>query len=413
MPIERIMIVDEVEANMLFFNVVLTALGYKNVVTAANGEIALREAKKQNIQLVISAWEMSIMPGTTMIQRMKSDRRKYVPYLLYSKRMTEQDIALTRDLGLGDILTMPLDRAKATTAIEALIERENTLPKEEVLLRKIEVYLAEGKPNDALQLVDAKLKLPPYSMRCNCLLGQIWTITGQLAKAEECLKAALAEDPNHFESASALANVYSRTGRHELAIGQLQSMSQKSPKNISVMVNLGSAYVEADRPEDAKKTFAAVGSIDPDFAPLKDEQGKLAFKEGDLSLAAQLLAETQNGDGLARHFNNMAIALTHRQSFEQAIATYENAIKLLNNKAKTHALRYNLGLALAKKGELLRAFTELVASYKGDPSFDKAYAALARVSKQMTEQGIAFDKNLVREVNQLRAQQKPPVPLAS
>ncbi|MCX6110005.1 MAG: hypothetical protein NTZ90_10435, partial [Proteobacteria bacterium] len=154
-------------------------------------------------------------------------------------------------------------------------------------------------------------------------------------------------------------------------------------------------------------------SIDPVFSPLKDEQGKLAFKEGDLSLAAQLLAETQNGDGLARHFNNMAIGLTHRQSFEQAIATYENAIKLLNNKAKTHALRYNLGLALAKKGELLRAFTELVASYKGDPSFDKAYAALARVSKQMTEQGIAFDKNLVREVNQLRAQQKPPVPLAS
>lgn len=70
-------------------------------------------------------------------------------------------------------------------------------------------------------------------------------------------------------------------------------------------------------------------------------------------------------------------------------------------------------MALAKKGELVRAFNELVASYKGDPSSDKAYAALARVAKQMTEQGIKYDKILVREINELRAQQKVAVPAAS
>src|SRR5262249_2572326 len=152
-----------------------------------------------------------------------------------------------------------------------------------------------------------------------------------------------------------------------------------------------SVYVDAERHDDAKKTFASVSTIDPDSPPLKDEQAKLAFKEGDLPLAAKLLAETQNGDAIARHFNNLAIALTHQQKFEKAIETYENAIKLLSDKAKLHALHYNLGLALAKKGDLARSFTQLAESYKGDPSFEKAYAALARVSKQMAEKGLAYD----------------------
>ena len=39
--------------------------------------------------------------------------------------------------------------------------------------------------------------------------------------------------------------------------------------------------------------------IDFDGSDLKDERGKLAFKEGDIPLAAQLLAGTQKGDQLA------------------------------------------------------------------------------------------------------------------
>lgn len=417
MGIERFLIVDEVEANALFFNVVLTELGRKNITTASNGEVALAAASKHNVQFVIAAWEMNTMSGTVLVQRLKSERKKYMPYLLYSKRMSEQDLQLTRELGLPNMLSLPLDRAKARDEIKALIEREENLPREEVTLRKIDAYIADNKPNEALQLIDAKIKKAPYAVRTHVALGQIWMMVNQLVKAEESLQAALTDDAGHFEAASILANLYSRTGRHDQAIAQLQAMTQKSPKNLTTLLNLGSAYVEADRPDEAKKTFAMVSTIDPDFPPLKDEQGKLAFKQGDLPLAAQLLAETQNGDGLARHFNNMAIGLTHQQQFDKAITTYESAIKILVNKAKVHALHYNLGLALAKKGELARSFNALASSYRGDPTFEKAYAALARISKQMQEQGLAYDKALAREINQLRQQQKaaatPPAQQAS
>jgi tetratricopeptide (TPR) repeat protein len=179
-----------------------------------------------------------------------------------------------------------------------------------------------------------------------------------------------------------------------------------SPKNITTLLSLGGAYVDADRHQEAQSVFQTVSALDPDSQDLKDARGKLAFKEGDVPLAAQLLAETQNGDAIARYFNNLAIALAHGGKFDKAIETYENAIKLLVTKARLSSLHYNLGLACAKKGDLARAFRELATSYKGDPTFEKAYVALARVSKQMKEAGQTYDAALAREVTALRRSAK-------
>lgn len=403
MAIQRFLLVDEVEANLLFFTVVLAELGYRDVLTAQTGDEALHKCKDQAVHFVIAAWEMQTMPGTLLVQKLRSGKRKHIAYLIYSKRMSPEDLKLTQELGLNNVMTMPLDKEKAKATIKALLDEEAAISPEETRLRKVEALVAAERPSEALKLVDGRMKQKgPLFTRAQTALGHIWLSTNQLPKAEECLKAALAETPGALEATNLLANVYSRMGKHDEAIAILQALTDDSPKNLRTLLNLGSTYVEADRHEEAKKVFAAVSTIDPDNAELKDEQGKLAFKEGDLPLAAKLLAETQTGDALARHFNNLAIAYVHKQSFEKAIETYENAIKLLANKAKLSALRYNLGLALAKKGALERSFIELVASYKGDPSFEKAYAALARVSKQMTEQGQAYDKNLAREVNQIR-----------
>lgn len=407
MAVQRFLLVDEVEANLLFFTVVLGELGYRDVLSAQTGDEALHICKDQAVHFVVAAWEMQTMPGTLLVQKLRTGKRKHIPYLIYSKRMNPEDLRLTQELGLDNVMTMPLDKEKAKSTIKRLLDAEGAISPEEQKLRKVEALVAAERPSEALRLVDGRMKQKgPFFARAQTALGHIWLSTNQLPKAEECLKAALADTPGSLEATNLLANVYSRMGRHEEAIAILQALTEQSPKNLLTLLNLGSTYVEADRHEDARKVFAAVSTIDPDNRELKDEQGKLAFKEGDLPLAAKLLAETQTGDALARHFNNLAIAYVHKQAYDKAIETYENGIKLLANKAKLSALRYNLGLALAKKGALERSFIELVASYKGDPSFEKAYAALARVSKQMAEKGQVCDKNLVREINQIRKAHK-------
>lgn len=408
MPIERLMIVDEDESNLLFFQVLLSELGLTKVYAVSSAHQALEEAKDRDIQMMVVAWEMKTMPGTVLIQKLRSMRgRRGIPYLIYSKRMAESDVKLASELGLQNLMSMPFDRAKAKAVLQDIMAKEDKPPYEETRLRKVEAALDESQPEEALKLIDDRLRRPgPYFIRGQLATAQAWMQMNQLSKAEPVVRKILEKEADHFEALNLLAQICSRTARHTEALGILEALTRSSSKNITTMLSLGSAYVSADRPEDAQKVFAQVEAIDKDNRDLKDERGKLAFKQGDLSLAAQLIKETDNGNQMARHFNNVAVGLVQQQQYDRAIETYEYAIKLLQERTKVHLLCYNLGLALNKKGDLARSFLELVKSYKSNPAYEKAYVALARLSKTMVEKGVAYDKALVKEVNAARRVQQ-------
>ena len=183
-------------------------------------------------------------------------------------------------------------------------------------------------------------------------------------------------------------------------------MHEDSPSNLNTRVGLGSAYVSADRHEEAKKIFDGIIEIDSDCQEAKDEMAVMAFKEGDMSLAAQLVAETEAGDEMASVFNSMAISQISGSKFDMGIDTYKKALTLLSDKARTHLLTYNLGLAYKKKGELQKAFEHFSKAYIIAPDYEKAYNSLAHAAKSMKEQKLKPDKGLVQEVKQVRQEYK-------
>lgn len=403
MAIDRILIVDDSDANTLFFEMLLKDLGIKEVMKTTTGDDGLGIVKKSHVQFIIATWEMKGMPGTVFIQKARTiKKKKHMPCVIYSKRMSEDDVRLTKELGFKDILSMPFDKAQASSLIKDLIDRENNLPAAENLLRKIEGYLWEQKPSEALKLADKKIFEAPYTARAHTAMAEIWFRMSKLDKAEESLREALAADAEYVPAIHLKGKVLSRSGRHDEAIQLLSTLSQRSPKNISTKVNLGSAYVQAERHEEAKEVFNSVLELDGDNRECKDNMAVLALKEGDLNLAEQLIAETENGDELASAFNSLAIFRVAKGEFDLGIETYKNAIKLLADKARLHLLFYNLGLAYRKKGDLAAGFVELARSYIHDPSFEKAYASLARVHQEMKEKGLAYDKTLIKEVKEAR-----------
>ena len=323
-----------------------------------------------------------------------------------SKRMTDEDVTLTKELGFQDVLGMPFDKEKARETILRIIESEEHVTSEEKKLRKIEALIGEGDLKEALKLFDNKLTSGKNKSRALIALAEIWLQTKNFEKAEQVLGEILDEEPDCTNALRLKAKLYSLTNRHDEAIVALEMMIQKSPKNIKSLLCLGSVYVDANQLDKAKGVFDKVEKIDSENSQLNDEKGKMAFKEGDIPLAAQLLAETEAGEELARHFNNLAIAKVASEQFDEGIQTYKNAIQLLSDKAKLHQLHYNLGLAWKKKGDMEQGFILLCQSYLIDPSFEKAYIALARVSKELKAEGKKLDAKLVNKVKIARQKYK-------
>ena len=410
MGIDRILILDDNSTNTLFFEMMLKDIGIKEVVSSPTGDDALILADKKHIQMVICSWELSGMLGTVFIQKLREKKkRKFIPCVIYSKRMDDQDVTLTKELGFQNILSMPFEKEKAREMINSIIDYENNIDPKEVAIRKIQMYMQDGKPGEAFKMFNDNLFKPgPFKSPAMVAAAEVFMGLSKFDKAEGCINDVLDRIPDHFKALQLKARLHSRKGEHEQAIEILSSLMDKSPKNFTTRVNLGSAYVAADMLDEAKETFNGILGDDPSNQDAKDNLATVAFKEGDFSLAEQLIAETENGNELARVFNNMAISQVNSGNYDEAINTYENAIRLLADKTKLFLLHYNLGLAYRKNGAMEKALKTLADSFFDNTNFEKAYVAIARTYKEMKKKRLKPDMDLIKKVKQKRNESKSP-----
>ncbi|MBF0441031.1 MAG: response regulator [Oligoflexales bacterium] len=411
--IDKVLIVDNQEANLLFLEVLLRDMGFSNVFKAKTADEGLVIVESEVIQFIVAAWELNAgMSGTLFIQKAKAKRkRKYLPFVIYSKKMTEEDIRLTKELGFQDILGMPFDKEKAKKMFQEVVDREMNLDPLETKLRKIENLLFDDKPEEAIKLFSSSLfKIGPTLSRVYTLVAENYFRLGKYDKCEENIANALKTEKDYYPAMQLKAQLLSKQEKHDEAIKIFEELAMSTPKNLTTKVGLGQAYVCADKLDDAQKVFDGVIQVDNTNQNAKDGLASVAVVKGDLNLASKLIAETDNGNDMARFLNSVAIGKVTKGELEEGIKIYNNAISLLADKAKIARLYYNVGLAYRKKGDTEKSFQELTKSYVAEPSFEKAYSSIARAVGEMKEQGITPDKTLVKSVKSAREQYKAEQP---
>lgn len=391
--IAKFLLVDESDANRLFFEMLLKSMGISDVTNTRTGGEALVLIERIEVQFAIVAWELGAMPGTIFIQRMRASRkRRHVPFVIYSRRFSPADMELLKDLGIENVLSMPFDRALASQLISRLISEEEGLSPIQRTLRRLEDQLQDRRAQDVLQRLSGRLMMPgPYQYKAFTIQGEAFIQLGKYDKAEASLKDALSLRGDYQQACRLLAKAKSLAGKHDEAIEILKKIADKSPLSIATKMSLGSAYVKANRIDEAEVIFEECSLLDAEAPGLKDELGQVAFAKGNIGLATELLSQTQNGDEIAATFNNLAVAWVAKGEIARGIETYQNAMKILSSKAKLYILHYNLGLAMRKNGDLPGALQAFAASYELVPTFEKAYAAFVkgyREAKQNAPQSI-------------------------
>ncbi len=394
--IQRVLVLSDNDAQTLFWEMLLSENKF-TMYSSRAGADGLELADKENIQLSIVQWELASMPGTVFVQKARASRkRRWMPFLIYSSRMSPEETAICKEIGIDNVLSMPLAKESARTMLAEIVERENNISQLERKLRRIEDFIVEAKPAEVLKLIGPDVsKKGPHLPRYKTLLAETFILLGQYEKAGKACKEALDADPKYLPAVYVRARCMTALGRHEEAISALDSVAKASPKNLQSMLNLGNAYVAADKIDKAKDVLAKYKDLDADAClAVNDVEGKIAIKEGKFDLAAQLLAETENGDEIARFYNSLGISMIATTQYDKGIETYQNAVKLLANKARIYLLYFNLGLAHRKKGDMDKSLELLCESYISEPSFEKAYNAIARAVGEYKTSGksLPFEK---------------------
>lgn len=400
--IKRILIVDNNEENTGFLRMCLGKLQYQDITIATTGEEALSYLLPKRIQFIITSWEMAPMSGTAFVQRVLSqEKTNFLPFIIFSSKMSPEEIQFAKGLGLNNILSVPCSEDEVCAIIKEVIDREESMDPLEYKIREADSLRIEKHYPQAINALKPALIKGPLYTKAHTLLGEIYLSKGDYKQAEKTIENVLSEDSNYQNGIKIMAKVYSKTSRHEDAVKLLQKLTIDSPYNVAALTALGITYVEMDEKTKAKATFSKAKDIDPTNPSVNREVGKMAIEEKDFSSALKLLEETVDTAEIIGHFNNVAVGLVAKSNFDQAIETYEAAIKLMSDKKFHHILHYNLGLAFRKKGDFRKAFEILSDCYQNKPSYKKAYAALVHVVKDMESHEIKFDHQLMKELRSL------------
>jgi len=176
------------------------------------------------------------------------------------------------------------------------------------------------------------------------------------------------------------AATHARNAVWSSKISLWEDVVAKSPSLVYPRNNLGVAYIEAGRLDDAVREFETALAIKPGHATALNNLGVLRAQQGRLDAAMESFQAALRYDpSLVDAHNNAGLVHLAQGHFAVAEQFFRTAMQLDPGYAKAH---YNLGVCFLRQGRAEPAAAEFRAALRLDPGYAKARAALEELARR-------------------------------
>jgi len=183
---------------------------------------------------------------------------------------------------------------------------------------------------------------------------------GALAKAEQELKEALGDQPDHPLLRASLADLYQRQGRMPEARMLAESILSEDPENPRACYVLGRIYLSEDKAEEAIACFQKASLKDP--SPYLIVQTARAMKK--LGRFQEALAVLEGAPTEARQdlhlLKEKALLLARMDRKEEALSLYERLREQTPEDEFVRTQIYNLRGAGRPLGEVIEELRKVI-----------------------------------------------------
>ena len=121
----RILIADDMPANVHILQLRLAALGYE-ILTAADGEEALAIAREKQPDLILLDVMMPKMDGIEVCRHLRADpSAPFVPIIMVTAKADSKDVVAGLEAGGDEYLTKPVDQAALAARVKSMLRIKN------------------------------------------------------------------------------------------------------------------------------------------------------------------------------------------------------------------------------------------------------------------------------------------------
>ncbi len=107
-PNMKILVVDDFSTMRRIVKNVLKQLGFSNFEEAENGEMALGMLQKGEFEFVVSDWNMPVMDGLTLVEKIRADDAlKGLPILMVTAEAEKDKVIAAVKAGVNNYIVKP------------------------------------------------------------------------------------------------------------------------------------------------------------------------------------------------------------------------------------------------------------------------------------------------------------------
>lgn len=362
----------------------LRALGFSRFLEAENGARALECIMRDVPGLIISDWNMPTMNGFDLLRKVRSmEEGKHIPFIFLTSKYESEDVALATELGASAYMVKPVTIKGLSEALQTVFS-SNFEKDFEKLREDVKGLCASGQPDKADDLLRRfEILHPDHFPRIRLERVHLLMELSELDVAERELCEILSANSLFTRAWETLANLQSRMGKWEQALGAANRMISISPNNARNHLVRGTISLHRDDLREARKSFMTALNIDRKNDQIKQDIWN-AYVDLDMVDEVQRDFGTYIFSSLTCDtLNNMAVAYRRKGELNRAIEIYRTA---LGKEPDNPKILFNAAVAYVNRKQHSKAKELLARALGNDPGFDQARVLLDKINKATARQ---------------------------
>ena len=366
---QRILVVDDNQAMRKMIESMLTNIGYFNIATAINGEIAWQKVIDDDIDIIVSDLIMPTLDGLGFLCRLRESKEYYnIPFIMVTGADQRSDFINTVQSEVDFYLIKPVTPQVLEDALhQVYLQQHASNPylqavhsgKHEMIHEHFEEALAHFTLAQSLEPSFAK----PYYF-----LGKISIQLGNDIDAEHYFKKCLVIEDNYINAIIELADIYTKRHDFKNMLLYLKEAIEVSPGNFQLFINLGTAHFNLGHHTEAKENLLKAGKL---ARSSKDNVRKVV----DAMIMATLLDDAdylygtrlqEEDDDTVKFWNRLGLKAKALGWFDKSKYFYMAALKI---RPQNKVINYNMALLLVELKEYDGALAYIGKALRLHPQF--------------------------------------------
>lgn len=252
----------------------------------------------------------------------------------------------------------------------------------EALDQIVTILLSQGKAQQARERVGRQLAAFPGEPQLHNLLGQLWVQSHNFSEAEAAFKKAMSLNDTLLATYANLSDLYTRQGKVDHAIRQLETILAKDPRHVPTLTILGILYEQQEDVPRATARYEEALRLNPKSAPAANNLAWLLIERGGDKERALSYAEMAR-EVLPRdpHIaDTLGWIYYHKQMFQKSVNLLQEAV---DRSPGQPLILYHYGMAQVGNGnnvEARKALSKFLTLSPADPHVRQAKAVLNTLS---------------------------------